>query len=73
MTRDETIALFQKCEQARADALAAGKPKEEAHEAAKAIWNDWADELLAASAKHLKTPANGPQNLLSSFPIRVKI
>jgi len=46
MTRDETIALFQRCEQARADALAAGKEEYEAHEAAKAIWNGWAEKIL---------------------------
>jgi hypothetical protein len=39
MTRDETIALWQKCEDARAAAQAEGKSEDEAHEAAKAIWN----------------------------------
>lgn len=53
MTRDETIALWQKCEEARAAALAEGRSKREAHEEAKKIWNAWAmplkvkrDELL---------------------------
>lgn len=59
MTRDETIALFERCEaaraKARAEALAAGKSEDKAeniaHEAAKAIWNYWAAEMLA----HRKT------------------
>src|SRR5215469_9146797 len=46
MTRDETIALWQRCEEARAAAIAHGKSDEEAHEAAKAIWNSWANTLL---------------------------
>jgi hypothetical protein len=45
MTRDETIALWQKCEDARAAAQAEGKSEDEAHEAAKAIWNRWANGL----------------------------
>lgn len=42
MTRDETIELWQRCEDARASALADGKSENEAHECAKAIWNSWA-------------------------------
>ncbi|MGA7324810.1 MAG: pentapeptide repeat-containing protein [Rhodomicrobium sp.] len=47
MTRDETIALWQRCEEARTAAIAEGKTEEEAHEAAKEIWNGWANVLLA--------------------------
>ncbi len=55
MTRDETVALFLECEAkrgaARAAALASGKSEYDAdakaHEAAKAHWNAWAQELLA--------------------------
>ena len=45
MTRDETIALWNKCEEARAKALAEGKPFDEAHEQARNIWNSWAQPL----------------------------
>ena len=48
MTRDETIALFQRCEEARAQALNAGKGVDEAHEQAKGVWNSWAEVQLAA-------------------------
>ncbi len=55
MTRDETVALFLECEakraEARAAALAGGKSEDaaeaEAHEAAKAHWNAWAQKMLA--------------------------
>jgi Pentapeptide repeats (9 copies) len=47
MTRDETIALFLECEEKRKEALDAGKSKQEAHEAAKAHWNSWAEKMLA--------------------------
>ena len=46
MTRDETVALFLECEAKRAAALAAGEPDDKAHEAAKAIWNAWAQPLV---------------------------
>jgi hypothetical protein len=48
MTRDETIALWERCENARAAALAEGKSEDEAHEAAKSIWNGWANAMLEA-------------------------
>ena len=48
MTRDETVALWQQCESARDAALAEGKSEEEAHEAAKSIWNAWAERMLEA-------------------------
>jgi uncharacterized protein YjbI with pentapeptide repeats len=38
MTRDETIALWQRCEEARE----AGQTEHRANEAARAIWNAWA-------------------------------
>ena len=47
MTRDETVALFLECEARRDAARAAGKPKYEAHLAAKAHWNAWVDRLRA--------------------------
>ena len=55
MTRDETVALFEICEAARAAARAAalseGKNEFQvdkvAHEAAKSCWNAWAGGLLA--------------------------
>jgi hypothetical protein len=54
MTRDETIALFLECEAKRAEARKAAldqgksenEAKEIAHEAAKAHWNAWAQEML---------------------------
>ena len=46
MTRDETIALWLKCEDARAAALADGKSDHESHAAAVVIWNVWADDLI---------------------------
>ncbi len=48
MTRDETIALWQRCEVARGAAFAEGKSEDQAHEAAKSIWNAWANEMLEA-------------------------
>ena len=55
MTRDETVALFLECEARRAEArkvaLDEGKSEDEAreiaHEAAKAHWNAWAEDVLA--------------------------
>ena len=46
MTPEKTIALWQRCEEARAAELAAGKSFREAHEAAKRTWNDWALPLV---------------------------
>ncbi len=46
MTRGETIQRFLECEAKRTEALAAGKSEEEAHNAAKAHWNAWAEPLL---------------------------
>ncbi len=68
MTRDETIALFERCEQARADALAAGKSRQEAHEAAKAIWNGWAEDMLA-ERKRLEEAGEwtAPDSILGSL------
>lgn len=51
MTRDETLELWQECEKARAVALSSGRSKDEAHEAAKAIWNTWATVLLSQRQK----------------------
>lgn len=48
MTRDETVALWQRCEDARAAALVEGKSEEEAHEVSKNIWNAWAKSVLEA-------------------------
>lgn len=55
MNREETIALFDRCEAARAKALAEGLAAgnkwhvadDAAHEAAKAVWNGWAKAMLA--------------------------
>jgi hypothetical protein len=47
MTRDETIALWQRCEEARAAALNQGGSPETAHAAARSVWNCWAEERLA--------------------------
>ena len=55
MTRDETIALWKKCEEARAAGLSAGQTEEQAHEAAKAIWNAWAVALLAERTELVKS------------------
>jgi hypothetical protein len=59
MTRDETVALFLECKAKRAAAwkaaLAQGKSeneaKEIAHEAAKAHWNAWAEDMLRQKAE----------------------
>jgi len=47
MTRDETVALWQRCEEARQLAQASGQSESDAHEAAKSVWNSWANELLS--------------------------
>jgi len=47
MTRDETIALWEKCQLAREAAIADGKSQVDAHQAAKTIWNAWASPLIA--------------------------
>jgi hypothetical protein len=47
MNRDETIVLFEACERKRAEALTAGLSEDQAHEAAKACWNTWANSMLA--------------------------
>ncbi len=59
MTRDETIALFVKCEEKRAEVRAAalkkGKSKRQAagiaHIAARSVWNSWANEKLLEREK----------------------
>ena len=51
MTRDETVVLFERCEQARKTALTEGKNQGEAQEAAKAIWNAWAVAKLTERNK----------------------
>ena len=51
MTRDKTIALFERCEKARLTASADGKSKGEGQEAARAIWNSWAAAKLAERDK----------------------
>ena len=73
MTRDETIALFTECESKRTEAktaaLAAGKSDEEAesiaHEAAKAHWNNWANEMLS---KRLFLESKGVFSLAKKRP-----
>ena len=45
--RERTIARWEECEAARKAALDAGKSEDEAHDAAKAIWNGWAERVLA--------------------------
>ena len=55
MNQEETIALWQRCEvaraEARAKALSEGKSEPEAravaHDAATAVWNGWAEDMLA--------------------------
>ncbi len=49
--RMRTIARFEACEAARREALDAGKTGQEAHNAAKAIWNGWAEAMLADKKK----------------------
>jgi hypothetical protein len=46
MTRDQTVALWLKCEKARARAISRGQSVLQAHEVAKLIWNDWARDLI---------------------------
>ncbi len=48
MNRNETIAFWKRCEEARAAAIAEGQSVEAAHEIAKNIWNGWAEECLIA-------------------------
>lgn len=45
MTRDETIRLFEACE-AKRSTVAATRDREEAHEAAKRAWNEWAQSKI---------------------------
>src|SRR5271165_2287733 len=47
MTRDETLALWRKTDEARAAALAEGKTVEQANELAVLIWNSWAKEMIS--------------------------
>lgn len=47
MDQQETIALFEQCEAARKSALDGGDDEDKAHEAAKAVWNAWAEKVLA--------------------------
>lgn len=55
MNQGETIALFERSEavraEAKAEAVAEGKPDQQArliaHEAAKSVWNGWANPMLA--------------------------
>jgi uncharacterized protein (UPF0335 family) len=54
MTRDETIALWQRCESARAAVLAEGRSGDEAHEAAKSVWNAWANAHLRGIREELQ-------------------
>ena len=57
MTRDETVALWKRCEEARAKALSEGEPYEKAHQEARYIWNQWSEgqirkrELLTSARK----------------------
>lgn len=55
MTRDETIAFWKECEGARVAELKAGKSEDEAREAAKSIWNKWADARSAEFKQLVKT------------------
>src|SRR5215469_9373532 len=69
MDQDETIALFKRCEAARNLALDDGRSESEAHEAAKSIWNGWAEAMLARrkalescgkwQARKVETPGYG--------------
>jgi hypothetical protein len=61
MTRDETILLWRRCEEARAQAAGAGASIDEAHRAAKAVWNDWAESQLI---ERKKIEAQGKWDLL---------
>ena len=47
MNRGETIALWRLCEDARAQAIADGGTQEQGQDAAAAIWNEWADEMIS--------------------------
>src|SRR5262245_36598808 len=47
MNQDETVALFERCEAARNAAVEEGKSESGAHEAAKSVWNQWAEGMLA--------------------------
>ena len=46
MTREETIALWERSENVRSTKLKEGKSQDDAHEAAKSIWNSWASDVL---------------------------
>lgn len=47
MNREETIALWERCEVARADAQARGKTQEQAAMAFTSVWNAKMEELTA--------------------------
>ncbi|MBI4723502.1 MAG: pentapeptide repeat-containing protein [Rhodomicrobium sp.] len=51
MTRDETIALFERCETARAEVLRDGRGSDAAHAAATKVWNTWAESMLTRKKK----------------------
>lgn len=43
---DQTLQRLQRCSAALNSAISEGKSEEQAHELAKSIWNDWANEAL---------------------------
>jgi hypothetical protein len=47
MTPKETAHFWRQCEEARTSKLEQGKSSDEAHEAAKSMWNQWASSMLA--------------------------
>lgn len=48
MNQEQTLELWGRCEKARTAARADGKSEDEAHAAATAVWNAWAEPLIAS-------------------------
>jgi len=79
MNQDETVELFGACEKARieakAEAVAKGQSEQEAraiaHDAARALWNEWAHKQLAESER-LKEAGSWDAQRQSSGPLEAR-
>lgn len=68
MNRQETIALWKRCETARATTLSAGHSEEQANAAAAEIWNSWALNLLDQQNQLKKTNQWAAEHVTSVNP-----
>lgn len=65
MNREESVALWKRCEIVRTSALNAGASEDDAAETAAVIWNTWAQELLERQA-HLKRTSQWAAEYITS-------